>query len=358
MKLMAEKLFILTLDYELYGNGSGDVFRNVVEPTERLLAIARERDVKYTFFFEVVEYWCLKREWESGNRMSYDRDPVAAMEEQIRRAVSEGHDVQLHIHPQWCGAQWRDGQWLVDNSQWRLADYAGDLADLLRHGKQTLEDIVRQVKPDYECIALRAGGYNAWPSERIVSAMREVGLRVDSSVVPGAIEAGALSRYDYSGAPRELGSWHVADKLETPAVEATDILELPIVSQSIVRFTKFLSWSRVKAILQNRKSAMASFEAKTDREADCTKQAGACAKLWTKLKFMFEREYQTWDFCLFSMSMHKKYIKNVITADRSIYTLVGHPKGFNDAVGLLWFIDNLECGYTTISCIYKELIDN
>ena len=29
------KNIILTLDYELYGNGSGNVFRHIIEPTEK-----------------------------------------------------------------------------------------------------------------------------------------------------------------------------------------------------------------------------------------------------------------------------------------------------------------------------------
>lgn len=33
------KNIILTLDYELYGNGSGNVFRHIIEPTEKILSL-------------------------------------------------------------------------------------------------------------------------------------------------------------------------------------------------------------------------------------------------------------------------------------------------------------------------------
>ena len=36
----------LTLDYELYGNGSGDVFMDVIEPTKKLLTIFNKYDIK------------------------------------------------------------------------------------------------------------------------------------------------------------------------------------------------------------------------------------------------------------------------------------------------------------------------
>ena len=50
------KNIILTLDYELYGNGSGNVFRHIIEPTEKILSIAERYNVKITIFFEVIEY--------------------------------------------------------------------------------------------------------------------------------------------------------------------------------------------------------------------------------------------------------------------------------------------------------------
>ena len=343
-----KRCFLLTLDYELYGNGSGDVFKHIIEPTDRLLAIARDHGVKYTFFFEVVECWCLKREWERGNTMGYDRNPVEAMEAQMRQAVAEGHDVQLHIHPQWCGACWQDNKWVVDNSQWRLADYEGDMTELLRRGKQTLETMLRPTKADYHCIALRAGGYNAYPSERIAKAMREVGLTVDSSVVPGAVETGALSRYDYSASPLDRGSWWVSTKLELPADEKTDLVELPIVSKPITRFTKYLSWSRIKSIWQNRGSAMETYAAKTDNVGQGGKNG-----LWRKLQYLFETEYQTWDICLFSTAMHRRFLQSTT---HDLCVLVGHPKSLTSTAALQTFLADIKySNFITITQFHHDL---
>lgn len=342
-----KRCFLITLDYELFGNGSGDVFKHVIEPTERLLAIARGCGVKYTFFFEVVEYWCLKREWESGNTMGYDRNPVEAMEAQMRHAVTEGHDVQLHIHPQWCNACWQDGRWNVDNSQWRLADYVGDIVDLLRRGKQSLEEMLRPAKPDYRCIALRAGAYNAYPSERIVKTMRKVGLTVDSSVVPGAVVNGALFRYNYSVSPRDRSWWWVDTKLELPADERTDLIELPIVSMPITRFTKYLSWSRIKSIWQNRGSAIETYAAKTEGSGN-----GNSNGLWRKIKYLFETEYQTWDICLLSSAMHRRFLKSTT---RDLCVLVGHPKGLTDTDAPLSFLSATRGShFTTVTRFYLD----
>ena len=112
------KTLLFTLDYELYGNGSGDVFKHIIEPTDKILGIVEKYNAKLTIFFEVIEYWKLKEEWESGNRMGYDRNPIEAMERQLKRAFEYGHDIQLHL-PNWgrtfastMGRCFLDRKWL------------------------------------------------------------------------------------------------------------------------------------------------------------------------------------------------------------------------------------------------------
>ena len=61
------------------------------------------------------------------------------------------------------------------------------------------------------------------------------------------------------------GAWiydNEIDRVEG-SFENGDIIELPIVSFPIVRLLKYLSFTRIKSILLNRKSAKATFSAKT-----------------------------------------------------------------------------------------------
>ena len=138
------KTLILTLDYELYGNGSGDVFKNIIEPTNHILSILRQYNIHISIFFEVVEYWKIKEEWDKGNKMGYENNPIEAINDQLRKAYVDGHDIQLHIHPQWVDAKYIDGKWHVNLNEWRLGDYHREgeysLKNLLLKGKQTIED--------------------------------------------------------------------------------------------------------------------------------------------------------------------------------------------------------------------------
>ena len=317
------KNLLLTLDYELFGDGSGDVFKHIVEPTNTIIDVAERYGAKITVFFEVVEYWRLKQEWESGNHMGYDRNPAEAMEQQVLDMISRGHDVQLHLHPQWVDAKWDNDHWVVDYKNWRLGTFASSsmtTKELISKGKTTLEEIIRSYFPDYKCYAIRAGGYNAQPSDEILNAMHEFGLEVDSSIVPGAKELGTLSFYDYSCSPNNLGYWFVSEKLEEPGNESSDIVEFPIVSFPVVRLLKFMSLTRIKSIMLNRKSAQASFSAKTS-------SGGTSGGIMSKISFFFKKEYQTWDYCLFPNWLHRYFLRKISRqAGRNAFVIIGHPK--------------------------------
>lgn len=335
------KNLLLTLDYELYGNGSGNVFKHIIEPTEKILHIADLYNAKITIFFEVIEYWKLKKEWDCGNKMGYDKNPIEAMEWQIIQAYKKGHDIQLHLHPQWVNAHWTENGWKVDLSQWRLGGYAGygkwSLESLLQRGKETLETIINDT--DYVCHTLRAGGYNIQPSHDVVVAMEKVGLRIDSSVYPGGQETGNLSQYDYMTVPQNCGMWYCDDCLEKSSDNVGNVIELPIVAFPFVRLKKYMSFDRIKSIFCNRKSAKDSFEAKI----------GTSKSSLNKIKFFFQQEALTWDYCLFTKSMHRIFLRHIeMQVNRDVFVLVGHPKSFVSEKGLIYLLTHTD-NYQKIS---------
>ncbi len=338
---------LLTLDYELYGNGSGNVFKHIIEPTERILSCVEKFGARLTVFFEVIEYWRLKEEWERGNRMGYAQNPITAMEEQLRNLYRKGHDVQLHVHPQWIDAKYEDNAWSVNLDAWRLGGFHSNdgwtIERILREGKLCIEYIIHPVDKNYKCICLRAGGYNIQPSAEIVQAMKNVGLVADTSVYPGGKETGNLSCYDYTNIPIDIGYWYCTDTLEKSVAKTTNILELPIVAFPIIRLSKYLSLDRIKSLLQNRKSARDAFDAKTS-------VGNAKGSIVAKFSYFFKKESQTWDFCLFSKSMHHKFLQKISKQNnRDVFVLVGHPKGFVSDGSFIYLLKQIQHKYSSIT---------
>ncbi len=346
------KQMLFTLDYELYGDGSGDVFKHIIDPTYALLNVADRYNLKFTFFFEVIEYWRLKEEWNNGNKMGYTQNPIEAIEKQIQDLYRQGHDVQLHLHPQWVNAKYQEGRWNVDLADWKLGGYLHEgeysLVNLLIKGKQSIEELIKPINPKYRCIALRAGGYNVQPSKEIVKAMLHSGIYVDSSIYPGGKEQGTLSNYDYTNIPIDIDYWYVGEELEMQG--DLGLIELPIVAFPITRWTKYVSRERIKSLLRNKESARNTFDAKI-----CDRTKGK----FSKIKFFFEKECQTWDFCLLTPSMHKKFLSMIKSQDRNLFVLVGHPKSYVGERGLKYLLKrtNNVFKYKTISDVYGLILN-
>ena len=106
--------------------------------------------------------------------------------------------------------------------------------------------------------------------------------------------------------------------------------EFPIVAFPILRILKYLNMERIKSLWQNKQSAKQAFEAKTN--------GGAKKNKLQKIKYFFEKEYQTWDFCLFSPSLHKRFLSLIASQNKTTFVLVGHPKSLASTRGLEYLL--------------------
>jgi hypothetical protein len=340
---------LLTFDYELYGDGSGSVFDHMIEPTKKILDILDYSNIKSTIFFEVIEYWRIKEQWEKGNKMGYEKNPVLAIEKQLKDAYKNGHDVQLHLHPQWLNAKWQDEKWQIDRSMWRLGNFIDingyTLFDLLRDGKNTLEEMLKTINSNYKCHTLRAGGFNIFPSNNIIDAMKNLGFMCDSSVYPGGFEDGTLSQYDYRDIDIKKDFWYVDNDMRNESRFKSEIVELPIFALPSIRIIKLFCRHRIMSYFRNRKSATSGFSAKNTKKS-----------LISKILFLFNKEYLTWDFCLFSNSMNIRFLKECLKLNKNHnrlnFTIIGHPKNFtysNTLKCLIFNSQKLNISFLTIS---------
>lgn len=219
-------LVALTVDYETWQpQPDGFVLdweKDVLEPTQRLLEMFDAGGAKLTIFAELGEYL-----WLMAHRPAISEQ----MAEQWRDAVSRGHDVQLHLHPNWLpelNPTVSNGRWEWDLTRARAADYPGDLAAAIERCKTALEVAIRPVAPDYEVVAFRAGTYEAQPFQRLYDALAEKGIWCDSSVVPG--DRRPDRHYDYRHAYADHQPWFASrydPQLKAPPAER-EVLELPI----------------------------------------------------------------------------------------------------------------------------------
>jgi ubiquinone/menaquinone biosynthesis C-methylase UbiE len=220
-------MIAITVDYETWQpipeGETIDWEEDVFAPTGRLLDAFDAEGIRLTLMVEMGEYLWLRE----------NEPPLAErMEGQWRDAARRGHDVQLHLHPNWLpelGARReRDGSWSWDVAMARADDYPGDLRGLIGKCKQRIESVVREEVPEHSVTCFRAGAYEAQPFARLHDALVANGVVCDSSVLPG--DRRSDRSYDYTLA-YSTGQPYFASRhdpqLKAPPAERS-IVELPV----------------------------------------------------------------------------------------------------------------------------------
>ncbi|MCD4650172.1 MAG: oligosaccharide flippase family protein [Candidatus Cloacimonetes bacterium] len=195
---------VLSLDYEIEGIGTGSLSDMVTLPTGKLLDVFDEEGARLTIMAEMGHYWAMKR---YPKRFESD---IELFEEQLKDAVKRGHDVQLHLHPQWFNSTFNGTEWEFEYNQSitgsMTTDYPLALA-MLKKGKQDLENLLKPVNPEYQCRCYRQGWFVMQPSRKILTALKETGFVLDSSVPKGSIKDSIYVKFDYNTATSYFRPW-------------------------------------------------------------------------------------------------------------------------------------------------------
>jgi hypothetical protein len=212
---------IFTLDYEIYGNGTGTLTDLVFEPAEQLLRIFRNWDAKFVAFVEVAEL-------ERIDAVAAD-PAIDLVKRQIQQMYREGFEIGLHLHPQWSNARYHQKQWSLDYSEYnlctlprtRISEIVDSSLDYLRHSVD---------QPDFTPLSFRAGNWLFQPTQTAASVLSEKGIRIDSSVFKGGLQRN--HRLDYRPALKNGYYWPFSDDATKPDAGGPWI-ELPIYAEMV-----------------------------------------------------------------------------------------------------------------------------
>ena len=364
---------VLSLDYEVFGNGSGDVRRDIIEPTQRLLELCDKYGAKVSIFFEVGEYWAMKKAERDG-LLNLNYSPSIEIEKQVQLAAKNGHDVQLHLHPWWIGAEFVNSKWQLNPEYRRITDLPNGMGNendifsivgVLSQGKETLENIIKPVCPDYECLTYRAGAFWAQPSKDLIAGIKKAGLIADSSVVQGLIEEKPILT-DYRRAKSSIGYWWTNEEdISLSGIDGENIIEFPVYSK-IKSYLCNFKWTKLSATLKRRKNEKEDPHGHGMKKA---RQSTDSSK--TILRKLFSTQPIKYDFCKLSAKDMIQGLKQAIkdnglenkTADTPVI-LLGHCKDYWNDKNLekfLGFVKN-RCSnnteFSTYTVIIKKIIGN
>ena len=169
-------------DWELSGNGSGDIRQLQFEPLRRLVSIYNRLGIHGSFNAEVMQQLTFRQHQDQHKELGALADE---WDETMRDTLRQGHDIQLHIHPQWQNAEYHDGRWKL-TADWSILNYSREAArQMLLRGKEYLENLLRGVNPNYRCLSFRSGAWCIAPSPHMLELLVELGIVFDMSIVAG-----------------------------------------------------------------------------------------------------------------------------------------------------------------------------
>ena len=206
-------------DWELAGNGSGDPHQLQFRPVRELIRIFNAHGIRGSFNAEVMQQLAFRDLQDQHRHLKEVADEWDFI---LCDTVQQGHDVQLHTHPQWSSAEYKDGRWRL-KGEWSILTYsANEAKQFLVRGKEYLENLLRPIKPDYECISYRAGSWCVAPSPFMLRLLAELGIVLDISVVGGLRYDTRRVELDYSNCEEDFLPFYpvmndarrVSDKVE------------------------------------------------------------------------------------------------------------------------------------------------
>ena len=172
----------LTDDWELRGNGSGDIERIQFRAMRELLDLYDSHGVKSTFNAEVMQQLTFRRLQDTHPHLQLLAD---TWDEHVRTAYTRGHDIQLHIHPQWSKVSFENNRWVL-SGDWSLLNYEPQASyAMLSESKAYLEKLLKTVNPDYRCVSFRSGSSAIAPSPFVLRQLADLGIVFDMSLIQG-----------------------------------------------------------------------------------------------------------------------------------------------------------------------------
>lgn len=317
---------VLSVDYEIFGNGSGDARQHIIEPTWRMAEACEKFGAPLTVYFEVEEYLAFQRE-RARLLPLLGYDPATEIRQQIVSLARRGHDIQLHLHPEWVGAHLSEiGRWQLRVHQ-RTVDClfptAEETSTYIAERKRVIDELLAEAGCKHQVTAYRAGAFCAQPGQKLLYALRQNGFVLDSSVVKGMHRRDEHVSYDFSTAPAARTHWQVSSDVarEDPAGSVT---EVPIYSQMGRRYQQ-LTLKRLTA--------------KFARHVPKEKQAEMMGQLRVRktpagiARFLLQRFPIKLDFHNMTAGQMLRWIRRApepVEGDEDVLVLIGHTKEHTD----------------------------
>ncbi len=274
-------------DWELSGNGSGDVEELQFRPMRELVGIYNAHGIRGSFNAEMMQQLTFRKFQHQHPELKVLAD---RWDEHVRETFKQGHDIQLHIHPQWRGAQYDGGAWRL-TSDWSILNYDPESAlEMIAAGKQYLETLLRPVDPTYACVSFRSGAWCIAPSKHLLGLLAQLGIVFDMSIVGGVRYDTRNIKLDYKNCEEDfLPYYPEMEDARRVSSRPEKIICIPTnhfygSRRQVLKHHLGLGWQKAKRRIAPAAAAPAESGGSRSREAYGQEWAQtAHASMWTRI---------------------------------------------------------------------------
>lgn len=316
---------LLTVDHEIFGNGTGDVRQHMTEPTERMAAACEKHGMPLTIFFEAEEYLAFERERDKLVAV-LGYDPAAEVRAQAVGLARRGHDLQLHIHPEWVGSSFGKDGWKLradKRTVHSLFETQAETTEYIRSRKATVDGFWSEAGSTRRVAAFRAGAFCAQPGERLLPALTANGILIDSSLVKGMTRDDEHVHLDFREAPVGRRHWRVSTEIAREDADG-GLLEFPIYSRM---------GRRIQQMTPRRLLAKFSGNVPKEKRREMVSQLGMGHSAASVARFLARPFPIKLDFHNMSARQMLRWIRKAPpapTGDLDVIVLIGHSKEHRD----------------------------
>jgi len=333
----------LTHDWELRGNGSGDIEEIQFEPMRRLMAIYEKFGARTTFMPDVMQQITFRKFQGQHPELKRAAD---IWDEHARTAYAAGHDIQLHLHSQWSDARYEDGRWQLRGA-WSLLKYARDSSEqMIAEAKRYLENLLQPIDRDYRCVAFRASALALAPSTHLLSSLAAIGIEIDVSMAAGFYLHNETLQLDYRHCeetflpyyPRMDDARSVSEKREP--IACVPLNHFYGSRREVTKQNLALAAARLNRGVQPSKTS--------GQRAQLDTQTSGVARVYEKLiEPALKRKYFVSDLSRLNYPLMREMLASIrrraqsSNLDSVPVVLTNHPKDIRDWDGLERFVSEL-----------------
>ena len=321
--------FLFTIDYEIYGNGTGSLSQLVHEPTCELKKLFDQHGAKFVTFVEIAEL-------EKIDTFGAD-SAIELVKKQVRDLHKEGFEIGLHLHPQWANARYEKGQWLLDLREYNLCTLSRErIVEIVDRSLSYMRHVVDEAQ--FTPSSFRAGNWLFQPTKTAAGVLAGRGIKIDSSVFKGGLQR--KNRLDYRKSQGNGYFWSFGDDVNKPDPAGT-LIEVPIYSEMVAPWRMATS---------KRMTYKNQYNATSQNRLD---------KVIRSLDFLRFRYPLKLDFCRMTLAEMISMMKRVILEDRNDperyrpIISIGHTKDLQDFETVDSFLSFLKSNQIKVSTFHQ-----